>query len=195
MMRKITSKHQEEKKKKRNQWIVSSVLIFVLFFSVLGFAFSDFSSNEESNINNNNSNSINYNGFKFTEQNGFWILNQNNLIFRYNPNEIPKINSKLKNLNNYNGKPLYIYSENALAGSEIYKNLAQSVERMQNACFERKGCDKNLPIKTCESNFIIIKEGNEKIVQDNNCVFITGKAEDLTKLTDAFLFKMLGIES
>ena len=186
-MRKIGSKYQEEKRRKRNQLILGFILIFVMFFSVIGYSFQG--------IVNEDVEEFNYNGFEFTEQNGFWILNQNNInfIFRYNPNEVPKINSELKNLNNYNGKPLYISSESIEAESEIYTNLFQSVERIQNACLEE--CDENLPIKTCEDNFIIIKEGDEKIVQDNNCVFITGEINDLTKLSDEFLFKILEIKS
>ena len=195
-MRRISSKYQENKKRRRNQFIIGSVLIFVMFSSVLGFAFSNpHSGGRVDDINSNNVNSINYNGFEFTEQNSFWILNQNNInfIFRNNPHEVPRINSELKDLNNYNGKPLYIFSESIEAESEIYTNLFQLVERIQNACLEE--CDENLPIKTCEDNFIIIKEGDEKIVQDNNCVFITGKIEDLTKLSDEFLYKILGVES
>ena len=189
-MRKISSKYQKEKKIRRNQWILSLFLIFIMFFSVVGFGFQNTSVNNDNTIEK-----FNYNGFEFTDQNGFWILNKNNInfIFRYNPNEVPKINSELKNLNNYNGKPLYIFSESIEAESEIYTNLFQSVERIQNACLEE--CDENLPIKTCEDNFIIIKEGDEKIVQDNNCVFITGKTENLTKLADEFLFKILEIKS
>jgi hypothetical protein len=188
-MRKIDSKYQEKKRGKRNQLILGFILIFVMFFSVIGYSFQGIISND------NTLEEFNYNGFEFTEQNGFWILNKNNInfIFKYHPNEVPKINSELKNLNNYNGKPLYISSESIEAESEIYTNLFQSVERIQNACL--KECDENLPIKTCEDNFIIIKEGDEKIVQDNNCVFITGKTEDLTKLADEFLFKILEIES
>ena len=188
-MRRINSKYQEDKKRKRNQLILGLTLIFVMFFSVIGYSFQGIVSNDET------IEKFNYNDFEFTEQNGFWILNKNNInfIFRYNPNEVPEINSELKNINNYNGKPLYIFSESTEAESEIRTNLFQSVERIQNACLEE--CDKNLPIKTCEDNFIIIKEGDEKIVQENNCVFITGKIEDLTKLADEFLFKILEIKS
>lgn len=198
-MRKISSKHQEEKKKRKNQWIMSFVLIFILSLSVLGFGFVNFQENTENSVNT--ANSVSYNGFKFIEQNGFWSLNQDNFnaLFRYNPKEVPRINSKLKNLNNYIGKPLYVYSEDSLAESEIYRNLQKSVERMQNACFEKKGCNENVPVKTCESNFIIIKENSNNktsgIIQKNNCVFITGEKGNLTKLTDEFLFKLMRIEN
>ena len=200
-MRRITSKYQENKRRKRNQLIIGSVLIFVMFSSVLGFAFSIFSFSGGDNINSNDINSVNYNGFEFKEQNSFWILNKNNInfIFRNNPHEVPRINSELKNLDNYNGKPLYIFSESIESESEIYTNLAQFVERVQNACLENQECDENLPVKTCEDNFIIIKEVLENetpgITQQNNCVFIKGKKVDLVRLADEFLFKILGVES
>ena len=67
---------------------------------------------------------------------------------------------------------------------------------MQKACPEYVNCtDEDLPTKTCEDNFIIIKEGNySNIIQDENCVFIEGKQEDLVQIVDEFLFKILGIK-
>jgi len=65
---------------------------------------------------------------------------------------------------------------------------------MQNACLEEEGCKEDWPTKTCEDNFIIIEEKNEtSIIQDNNCVFIQGPQENLTKISDEFLFRVLGV--
>ena len=59
-------------------------------------------------------------------------------------------------------------------------------------------CDKDLPIKNCsEDNVIVIKEPekeNENIHQEEKCVYITASFENQTKYADAFLFKILGIE-
>jgi len=192
-MRKIISKQEEARKKKRNQLIVGFALIFIMLLSVLGYSFSG---------GNESTTKIKYNGFNFIKQDDFWILNMKNFnfIFKNNPNQVEKINSDLKNLENYYGKPLYMYSENYDAELEIYKNLFyynQIVQRMQDACLEgnQTDCDETLPVKNCEDNFIIIRERNEtKISQENNCVFIEGKQEELTKITDEFLFKILGIE-
>jgi len=192
-MRKIISKQEEARKKKRNQLIVGFALIFIMLLSVLGYSFSG---------GNESTTKIKYNGFNFIKQDDFWILNMKNFnfIFKNNPNQVEKINSDLKNLENYYGKPLYMYSKNYDAELEIYKNLFyynQIVQRMQDACLEgnQTDCDETLPVKNCEDNFIIIKENNEtKIIQENNCVFIEGKQEELTKITDEFLFKILGIE-
>lgn len=194
-MRRLNSKRQEEKKKKRNQIIVGLILIFVMFSSVLGFAFMTFSQSGEVNTDNLNFNSVNYNGFEFIEQSNLWILNLNeiNFIFRYNPNQVPRIVSEIKPLENYQEKILYLYSEDILAESEIRTNLFQFTNGIENACLEE--CEEGFPVKTCEENFIIIREGNQSITQKNNCVFIEGAKEDLTKLADEFLFKLMGIEN
>ena len=196
-MRRISSKYKEEKKIKRNQIMIGLILIFVMFSSVLGFAFINHSISGGSNVNENNFNSINYKGFEFIEQNGFWILNLNgvNFIFRYNPNQVPRIASEIKSLENYQEKVLYLYSENVLAESEIQTNLFQFTNGIENACLENEKCGEEFPIRTCEDNFIIIREGIQGITQENNCVFIEGKKEDLTRLANEFLFKLLGVEN
>jgi hypothetical protein len=189
-MRKILSKKEEEKRTRRNQWIIGGVLVLIMVASALGYAFGR---EQESNEK------IIYNGFEFQKKSGLWNVNIGNFqfYFMYNPKEIDKINSVLNPLSSYYGKPLYIYSENSEALIEIYRNLFyqnQIVERVQEACLKGEKCDSNAPIKTCENNFIIIKESNAtSIRQDNNCVFIEGNFQDLTKLSDGFLFKIIGI--
>ena len=186
-MRSITSKQNKEKRK---QIIVGAILIFVMFGSVFGVIVGSFGKKD-------NTKKINYNGFEFIKQNDFWFTSDGNLnfVFKYNPKEVAKIDSELMYLDNYYGKPLYIFSESEEAEIEIYRNLNQIVQRMQPACFDGEVCEENWPVKTCEDNFIIIKESNiTKIIQNKSCVFIQGRQEDLTKITDEFLFKVLGIE-
>ena len=197
-MRKIISKHQESQKRKRNQLIGGGILIILMVFSILGYSFSgrviENSQNEEE---------LNYHGFNFVQQNGYWILNlqgmNRDFVFTYNPEQVEEIlaNTSIKNLNNYLQKPLYISSQNIMAEAEIRHNMLGFVERIQAACFEEfeEDCkDKDLPIKTCENNFIIIQESNKtEIWQEDNCVFIQGKKEELVKLTDRFLFAVLEI--
>ena len=194
-MRKITSKELKENKQKRNQTIVGVILVTVMLASILGFSF----------VGENNSSAnkkIKYNGIEFEEQNGFWFANIGNsqFSFRYNPEQIKEIslNAPNINLNSYSGKPVYIYSNNTEAGAEIYRNLNYFAQRIQPACpseMEKKECDENWPVKTCDDNFIIISEDkNSEITKKDNCVFIKGQTESLTKLTDKFLFKIIGIE-
>jgi len=198
-MKRITSKKDREKRQKLNQFIIGGVLIFIMFASVFGIIVNSFGE-EDSELKK-----INYNGFEFMNQNDFWILELEGFqfIFKNNPeqielNESINISSEINSLNSYLGKPLYVFSEDNNAKWEIYKNLDpranRIVQRMQDACFEEE-CGENLPNKTCENNFIIIKESNNsKIIQEDNCVFIEGKKENLIKLTDKYLFKMLGVE-
>jgi hypothetical protein len=197
-MKRIASKKDLEKKQKRNQFIIGGVLIFVMFGSVFGIIANSFGESEEIK-------KINYNGFEFVNQNGFWILELENFLFVFenNPkqiefNESVNISPEINLANSYSGMPLYVFSENNNAKMEIYRNLDPRanniVQRMQDACFEEE-CGEDLPIKTCEDNFIIIRENNNsRIIQEDNCVFIEGKKEDLVKLTDKYLFKMLGVE-
>jgi len=189
-MRKILSKKELEKNKKTKQYIVGGILIFIMLFSTIGYAFQG--SGEESS-----NSKLNYNGFEFINSNGYWELSIGtyNFLFRYNPNQVEKTDAELNYFNSYAGKPLYIYSENSDATYEIYSNLNQIVERMQSACPESEICNKDIPTKNCENNFIIIRESEtNKITQNENCVFIEGKSENLTQLTDEFLFKIIGVD-
>ena len=159
-----------------------------MLFSVLGYGFGS----QESEEGNKK---IIYNGFEFKSSGGFWVLEIGNMqfAFKYNPNEVERIDVELASLDKYYQKPLYINSENKEAEFEI-RNLNQVVLRKQYACLDEE-CEEDLPIKTCEDNFIIIREANNSnIIQDNNCVFILGPQENLTKITDEFLFKIIGVD-
>jgi len=191
-MRKIISKEAERKKQKKKQFIVSLVLIFVMLSSIVGYSLSG--------IANQGSTSIKYNGLKFVYESNYWNVEVEDFqfSFAYNPNQVAELNSSFNLLKNYEGKPLYISSENSQAEAEIYKNLFyqnQIAQRVQYACLENETCDGNLPVKNCEDNFIIIKESeNNKVKQENNCIFIEGNKDDLIKLSDSFLFKITGIQ-
>jgi len=171
---------------------IGLVLILIMFFSLLGYSFNRTEEGSEGKII--------YNGIEFLKEQGLWKAKIENLLFsfQYNPNEVNKINSILNPIENYYDKPLYIYSESSDAGTEIYRNLFyhnQIIERMQYACLEEEKCEENYPVKDCTNNFIIIKEGeNTEVRQQDNCVFIEGKEEELIKLTDSFLFRIIGVQ-
>jgi len=195
-IRKILSKEEENKRKKRNQLAVGLILVVLMFLSVAGYAFVGGGSENENNLN---SNKVSYNSFEFYNQNDFWVLNNQNvqLIFKYNPEQTIKISPELNSLDSYYNKPLYISSSNREAELEIYKNLQNYVQRIQEACIKENGeeCGDNLPIKTCGDNFIIIKEDNiSNILQNGSCIIITAPEENLTMVTDEFLFNLFGIE-
>lgn len=190
-MRKITSKTDTDKKSRRKQLLVGGILIFIMLISSAGYSFNRFASNK-------NNGQVSYNGLTFIKQNGLWTaeINGATFYFSYSPNEVIKTNSNiLLNLNSYSGQPLYINSEDLNSEYEIYRNLDSIILRKQSACLEGESCsNKDLPVKTCDDNFIIIRESNStKVSQNKNCVFIEGKKEDLAKITDGFLFKIIGI--
>lgn len=193
-MRKIISKHKEEKKKKRNGMIIGIILIGVMLLSILGYSFQSQSTTEsETDI-------VVYNGFEFIEQSSFWFVNTGEFqfLFKYNPTEVENTKRGLNKLSNYNAKVLYISSDCSDARLEIYRNLFYKnniILRMQSACLEGEECEGDLPVKNCEDNFIIItNKENERILQEDNCVFIEGAQENLTRLTDEFLFEIIGIQ-
>ena len=190
MRKRLLSAKDKKSKDRFNQLLIGLVLIFIMFLSVLGYALSG---NQDEKSDNGK---VVYNGLEFVNQNGYWTTSLENFQFnfKYNPNEVEVIESTLNYANSYYDKPLYIESDDSSATSEIYINLNQIVQRMQNACIDEEGCEGDLPIKDCNDNFIIIKENNiTSITQNESCVFINGPRENLTMIVDAFLFKILGI--
>jgi len=196
-MRKIGSKYKEEKRQKRNQIIVGVALVLVMLFSTLGFAFNGSGSDDQQVLK--------YNSFNFVNIDGYWVLELGNYLFSfYNfPDSNISYNSEgeFNLLNSYSGKPLYLFSEDSNSESEIYRNLfsrnAPIVQRVNGGCLnDTLNCPSEFPIKTCDDIVILIMESDEnKITQDNNCVFIEGKSEDLLELTDEFLYKIIGVKN
>ncbi len=190
-MRKILSKGKSKSKERFNQLLVGLALIFLMLLSVLGYSLSGRLNNQEE------TKTINYNGYEFIPKSSYWSLNVQNLefFFSYSPKEIENISGEVNYIDSYYNMPLYLQSKNSEAKRELYTNLNQVVQRMQNACLNEEDCEENIPIKDCTNNFIIIKEDNvSSIIQEENCVFIQGKEEDLVKITDEFLFKILRIK-
>jgi hypothetical protein len=188
MMRGIVSKEKEAKKQKRNQIILGIILVFIMFFSVAGYAFRGGDADENKKVS--------YNGFDFLQKNGFWYseINGKSFVFRNNPEETD-VEVKINSVPDYSGKPLYLFSENSMASSEITGNLGKIAERIQQACLNKEECNGNFPVKTCGDNFIIIKKNNEsKITQNDSCIFIYSSDEELAKTADEFLFKVLGVK-
>lgn len=198
-MKKLVSKRERKKKRRRNQIIVGFVLVFLMFLSVVGFAFQ-FNPNV-GNGSGQEQESVEYNGFEFVYTNGFWTAG--GFAFRHNPEQVEDIQpggDELKDAFAYQNNPLYIYSESQEARSEISVNLGAIATGVDSACpefinGEEFKCPEETAVKTCDSdNFIIIKESvNNVIIQEDNCVFIEGSPEELTEIADQFLFKILGI--
>ncbi len=203
-MRKLTSKKQHEKKQKRNQIIIGVILVVVMFGSVFGIITMNVDNSEPSG------NVVEYNDYEFINQGTMWYLTigERDFAFQYNPYQVQEefnITIKdLKLLNQYAGMPLYINSqENINIEGEIARIFNGVSLRIQRACLNQENqsiidnCDINLPLKDCSDNFIIVRtsqDGKNKIFQENNCVFIEGKQENLIKLADEYLFQVIGIK-
>lgn len=195
-MRKIVSKQEADKKKRRNQFIVGGVLIAVMFLSVMGYAFQNNAISGTSGNSGNSSQTVNYNGINFVNQNGFWVLQSNNArwVFTYNPTEIAASNltALTKTISDFRGKALYIYyngsdSASSDAESEIsfnMKNFASSINTQP----VNESLNAN-----CLENSIILESGVSGVKENGNCVYIYGQGEDLIKTTDNVLFKLLGV--
>ncbi len=190
-MRSIESRKQEEKKRKKNQIIIGAILIFIMLGSTFAVIVDSLSSSR------NEIEKVEYNGYEFVNENGFWATSVGSyrFLFRYNPTQVEKINAEMRYISSYSGTPLYVFYEDEPAFIEINRNLGEVVQRFQGACLEEEGCPENWPIRDCSNNFVIIKESNEsKIYQEQNCAFIEGPKENLTQITDEFLFLITGIE-
>jgi len=194
-MRKLQTRSLEQKKTKRNQLIVGLVLIFVMILSTFGIVMNSMGNSTKIK------NKVDYNGYTFNLNNNLWNLKLGNYQFSFynNPLEVENLSiyleGNLTKLNSYVSQPLYLSSEDYLSSSEIYNSLSSFVERTQLACYKNESCTGDFPIKNCDDNFIIILESNEtSIKQQDKCVFIRGQKEELIKLTDLFLFKILGIK-
>jgi hypothetical protein len=187
----IESKEDIKKRQRKNQWIIGGILILVMLGSTFGIIVDSFGKN------NSSTSKVEYNGYKFVDQNGFWTttIGSYQFQFKYNPQQVERISTKLNYINTYSGTPLYVSSEDYVAEVEIYRNLGNVVQRFQGACLNETNCPENWPIKDCSNNFIILKVANEsKIYQDQKCVFIEGPVENLTQNTDEYLFWITGIE-
>ncbi len=188
-MRKIKTKEQKEKKQARNKTIISSLLVILLLFSTLGYAFYN-TSGEKKNIE--------YKNIKFSlTQSGFWQskIQGYDFLTSYTPQETENISGNINlNLQDYFNKPLYLdYQSSSQGIQEISRNLQRFVTRIQFSCINN--CSENFPIKNCsQDNIISIKSGNKTLInQQENCIYISGKEKDLLRATDAFIYKLLKI--
>jgi hypothetical protein len=182
-MRKIISEAEKEKKRKRNTFIISTILLAILVFSLLagygslGGTESSENPSQKGVINVGDRWALTFNGQEF--------------YFSNSPEDVRNISVPLLlTLNDFAGSPLYVASDNAAVKSEIDTTLGRFASRIpQEACYGP--CDKDLPEKDCTSdNFIVWKDSLEdNIYQEEKCIFIEG---DL-RTVDAFLYKMFGV--
>lgn len=193
MRERISSKNKQKNKQKKNQLYLGIALSVLMLFSVFGVMVNSFGKEDEIE-------KITYNGLEFIKKNSIYELTigGNDFYFSENPNNINDASYKVelnRTLPQYAGKPLYLDILDYEVTKEIYQNIEGYPLRIQNACYNEKDCpSKDFPIKDCSDNMIIIRESNQnRIYQNESCVFIQGDTEELIKLTDLFLLKIMGI--
>ncbi|MFH1358946.1 MAG: hypothetical protein ABIH37_03605 [archaeon] len=194
-MRKIKTEKDKQRESRRNMWLIGGVLILLMVFSTLGFAFN-------SKMDEGSSEKVDYNGIQSFKQNDYWVFNLQgyDFITTYNHEEtkdIIFINSLI--IQDYANQPLYLVGEQGLHFNEIGRNLDKRfVLRISYACLNEEDCEGDLPIKDCKEDKMIVyqkpKDGEiETITQEDNCIFITANPENSAKYADVFLFDILGI--
>jgi hypothetical protein len=195
IMRNLTSKQEEAKKQKRNQMTLGIILVIVMFGSVFAIVVDSFNSEPLETQEK-----ITYFGYEFKLINNYYVLEVGEYIFYFlsDPNDLVSLEKEVKLtkvLSNYIGKVLYIDSTNEVASQQLHQNIYPYTQRIQYACINETTCeDENLPIKTCEENVIVVRESEEnKIYQEENCIFVEGKKEDLLKLTDSLILNLIGL--
>lgn len=195
MIKKLETKEKKVKKEKRNQLILAGILVAVMLTSIFGIVFSYNAGNTIP------TREIIFNGNVFTDQGGYYAINVSNsiLYFSNNPNNLASLGEDInlsKKISNYFEQPVYIVSNDYPSYNEIVQDFTPYVLRVQGACIEGENCsDSTLPIKTCADNVIVVKEAEKnRIYENQNCVYIEGKSEDLLRLTDDFLLRVFGFK-
>lgn len=205
-IRKIVSAREVEKRNQRNQIIVGIILVSLMLFSVLGYAFQGRDSSSDSSDDSENG-IYKYNNYEFFYQNGFWAVDflESFLLFSYYPTsgQILGFEALNKSYQDYENKVIYIYSENAEAKSELKMNLLLLTKNIQEVCLEGKICENaELPVKSCsnqlntnEEMIVIQENSNQKLETTNSCIVISGEKESLIRLVDEFLFRLFKIKT
>lgn len=188
MLKRIKTKQQIEKEKKRNQIIIGTVLVSLLLLSTIGYSFF---SRDSSSVGGETTKEK---GIIFSNINNYWRAKIGGIDFNFQflPSQVEDISVETTmSLDDYAGEVVYFVNPGSVA-SEALNNLNAYILRYQEACLEGEFCVREgLPIKNCEDKLIIYKESSEtKVTQESNCVFIEGEG---IKATDAFLYKILDI--
>ena len=198
MIKKLKTKDEIKSKKKKNQLLIGSIMIFIMVLSTAGYAI--FNTGSDSNGGENLKSK--YNGIEFVMQNDMWTFQSGQSVFYFQnlPQDVENVSiSGLYDLKNYADKPLYFVNNYNLASTEILQNIGSIVPRKQEACLAGLNCsNKDLPVKNCSNDNLVVFYTPEvsslkidnKVYQEGNCVYIEG---DFVKGADRFLYKILGI--
>lgn len=183
------TREERERKETRSKLIIGLILVGVMVLSTAGYAFYNTKKEEVKRIE--------YRGVEFVlEEDGLWHFNIQEQEFStfYNPRETENISSLMfMSFQNYAGKVLYFSSDSEREGiEEIIRNIRGFILRTQYVCLDE--CEGEWAVKTCEDNVVIIKEVGENLIrQENSCIYILASEGEVMRVSDAFIFKILGI--
>jgi len=182
-MRRILTHEELEKKQKIRNIIISIILLGIMLFSTIGFAFVYYES--DSSTNGQTNSKVQNLGDRWTAD-----YNGQQLMFSSSPESVNATKLFfLIDLSQYYGKTLYIDSESEPIYNEIAANIGPYTQRVQYACYD--DCDNSPYVqKNCSDNLIVYRQKNEnKVYQNNTCLFIEGDI----RAVDAFLYRIFGL--
>jgi hypothetical protein len=185
-MRKLGSEKNAEEKRKRNTLILSIFMLVVLVGGTAGYAFiTNPSSGDPQNPGDGTGESL------ARLVGNRWVVTLNGVDFSFanSPESVTDIPlDTTVSITTYQGRSLYLASDNNAINTEIATTLGNYASRVQGACYGP--CEDDLPEKDCSENLIIwIDSPQNRVYQEDSCVFIEG---DL-RAVDAFLYDVLGI--
>jgi len=181
-IRKIETAEEIERKRKRNNLILSIIMILILVFSTAGY----FSLREDTSTSSGGSDNVQNVG-------DAWIITYGDQTIRVSSSPESAQNTSilsLKTIDYYSGKTVYVASDSDAGFYEIASTVGRYTGRMQQACYGE--CEKNLPEKNCDDTMIVIRTNlteKGRIYEEDNCVFIEGGLDAV----DAFIYQLFGV--
>ncbi len=180
----------KETSSKKNMFFVLFIAL-IMITSVLGFVMRGDSSNS----------SYEYNGYDFIKVEGKWVIyiDDKYFSFDYLPSEVSDVD--VGNFELGSGK-IYIAYLPAEKDSVIEYNMLRLYDIIQYrgvlpvfACTGEDGCP-DIPVVTCDNENKVIrfkKLDDYGVAIEDNCVILRGEGTDLTKVTDRFIYHLLGV--
>ncbi len=189
MIKPLETKKIRQKKEKRNKTIFAIVIAVIMILSVVGFTI-EFAQRQN----------IEREGGFYTYKINLWGYE---IILRtiYLKNETQEVKTNfIPSTEYFAGAKFYYYIDPSLRESAI--RLLQYINYfslLNEACVnESVGAyechNEELPIKDCESNFLIFEQANETSIEKRDlCIFIKGNKTEIDKAIDRFLFDLFGL--
>lgn len=187
---------QEDKKSDKKRKVLVGLLALMIILVMVSSVLVYWSEEQD-----DGENSIEYNGLFFQRVQGGWITRINNqqILFEYQPIEVANISSVFFNLNEL-GKEVYILVNPAEKSFNDYD--VSKVKALLNyfgksgffSCTNDENCG-DLPVIKCDENLDIIylKNGDEdKIYKDGNCLVLQSE-EHSRKTISFFMYKLFGV--